>query len=253
MNLRSQKAGLWCTWIFSALTAVGWLGIAHFYQPAPADLGLDATKLWFSDTHRWDTLIGCSLFYIAAGFLTPGSIQFGLMLAKIEGRWPLWSLTTAVCGVFISLIVFFNACAWLVAAYRPETGADVIQSWSDWAWFAFLLGWIYLSIEMLATAVVELQDHREQPMVPRWFSWFTVAGGVAIVTAAGPAFFKSGPFAYHGLLAFYMPVLVWGIYLNGTAWFMYRELEREALGGALGVQAGSSSGSPAVRYSHMRS
>jgi uncharacterized membrane protein YdcZ (DUF606 family) len=103
-------------------------------------------------------IIGCSLFYIAAGLLTPGSIAFGIMLAKIEGRRPLWSLTTAVCGVFISLIVFFNACAWIVSAYRMESEASVLQAFSDWAWFAFLLGWIYLAIEMFATAVVELVD-----------------------------------------------------------------------------------------------
>jgi hypothetical protein len=226
-SITSQKIGLACTWAFTVLTVIGWLGIAHFWMPARADLGLEATKLWFTEEHRAGVLIGCSLFYVAAGLLTPGSIQFGIMLAKIEGRWPLWSLTTATCGVFISLIVFFNACAWLVAAYRPETGADVIQSWNDWAWFAFLLGWIYLSIEMLATAFVELQDDREQPMVPRWFSWFTIAGAVGIVSAAGPAFLKSGPFAYHGLLAFYMPVAVWGVYLNVTAWYMYDELVRE--------------------------
>jgi hypothetical protein len=64
-----------------------------------------------------------------------------------------------VCGVFISLIIF-NCCAWIVAAHRSETGADVIQPWYDWAWFAFLLGWIYLAIEMVATAAVELMDHR---------------------------------------------------------------------------------------------
>jgi hypothetical protein len=75
-----------------------------------------------------------------AGILTPGSIAFGIMLAKIEGRWPLWSFTTAVCGVFISLIVFFNAWAWIVSAHRPETGADVIQAFYERAWFAFLLG-----------------------------------------------------------------------------------------------------------------
>jgi hypothetical protein len=226
-NIASQKAAIWCTWIFTALTVVGWLGIAHFYMPARADLGLEATKVWFTDTHRWGTIIGCSLFYIAAGLLTPGSVQFGFMLARIEGRWPVWSVTTAVCGVLISLIVFLNACAWIVAAYRPETSADVIQSWSDWAWLAFLLGWIYLSIEMIASALVELQDRRAQPMVPRWFTWFTIAGAVGILTAAGPAFFKSGPFAYHGLLAFYMPMAVWGIYLNVTAWYMYKELQRE--------------------------
>lgn len=74
---------------------------------------------------------GCTIFYIAAGILTPGSIAFGIMLSKIEGRWPLWSLTMAVCGIFISLIIFFNSCARIVAVYRPETSADVIQSWYD--------------------------------------------------------------------------------------------------------------------------
>ena len=74
-------------------------------MPARADLRLDATKVWFSETHHWGVTIGCTLFYIAAGILTPASITFGIMLAKIEGRWPLWSLTTAVCGVFISLIL----------------------------------------------------------------------------------------------------------------------------------------------------
>jgi hypothetical protein len=229
-SIGSQKAAVACTWIFTLLTVVGWLGIANFWMPVPADAGMEVTHQWFAVDHKWGIIIGCTLFYIAAGFLTPSSIQFGIMLSKIEGRWPIWSLTTAVCGIFISLIVFFNACAWLVVAFRPETGADVAQSWYDWAWFAFLLGWIYLSIEMISTAVVELQDLRETPMVPSWFSWFTIAGGVAIVTAAGPAFFKSGPFAYHGLLAFYMPVIVWGIYLNANAWFMWQELNREASG-----------------------
>jgi hypothetical protein len=225
-RLSSQRIGLWCNWIFIALTAVGWLGIAHFWLPARADLGLEATKVWFSETHHWGVIIGCSLFYIAAGILTPGSIAMGIMLAKIEGRWPLWSLTMAVCGVFISLIVFLNACAWLVAAYRPETGADVIQSWYDWAWFAFLLGWIYLAIEMIATGVVEMMDDRAEPMVPRWFTWLTFAGAATLVFAAGPAFFKSGPFAYHGLLAFYLPVVIWGGYIALTTWYLLRELKR---------------------------
>jgi hypothetical protein len=225
-RLSSQQIGLWCNWIFVALTVVGWLGIAHFWAPARADLGLDATKVWFSESHKWGTLIGCSLFYVAAGLLTPGSIQFGIMLSKIEGRRPLMSITTAVCGIFISLIVFFNCCAWIVAAYRPETGADVIQSWYDWAWFAFLLGWIYLAIEMVATGIVELMDQRPEPMIPRWLTWLTFAGAATLIFAAGPAFFKSGPFAYHGLLAFYLPVVIWGAYITVTTWYMIKELER---------------------------
>jgi len=226
-NIRSQKAGLYCTFVFVALTVVGWLGIAHFWAPAPADIGLEATKIWFTETYQWQTILGCTIFYIGAGLLTPGSIQFAIMLAKIEGKWPLWSITTGVCGIFISLIIFFNCCAWIVVAYRPEFGADVIQAWYDWSWFAFLLGWIYLAIEMLATGIVELMDEREVPMIPRWFTWATFAGAASLITAAGPAFFKSGPFAYHGLLAFYLPVFVWGTYLVGTTFFMLKELDRQ--------------------------
>lgn len=155
-----------------------------------------------------------------------GSIAMGIMLAKIEGRWPLWSFTMAVCGVFISLIVFFNACAWIVSAYRDESEASVIQAFSDWAWFAFLLGWIYLALEMFATAVVELLDHRPEPMIPRWLTWLTIAGAFTVFFAAGPAFFKSGPFAYHGLLAFYVPVVIWGGYITLTTWYMLKELKR---------------------------
>lgn len=227
-SVTPQKFALYCNLVFVFLTAVGWLGIAHFWAPAPADLSLDETKQWFSETYRWQTIFGCTLFYIGAGFLTPGSIQFAFMLSKIEGRVPVWSVTTGVCGIFISLIIFFNCCAWIVCAYRGETSADVIQSWYDWSWFAFLLGWIYLAIEMIATAVVELMDTREQPMIPRWFTWLTFAGAASLITAAGPAFFKSGPFAYHGLFGFYVPMVVWGTYLVGTTWFMYQALSREA-------------------------
>jgi len=124
------------------------------------------------------------------------------------------------------LIIFFNCCAWIVAAYRPESGADVIQSWYDWSWFAFLLGWIYLAIEMVATGIVELMDHRTQPMIPRWLTWFTFFGALALLGAAGPAFFKSGPFAYHGLLAFYLPVIIWGAYLALTTFYMMKGFER---------------------------
>ncbi|MGQ0466963.1 MAG: hypothetical protein ACT4QG_16790 [Sporichthyaceae bacterium] len=223
----TQKIALWCNLVFVALTAIGWLGIAHFILPAEANMSAEAMKQWFVEDHRTGVIVGCTIFYIAAGLLTPGSIQFGIMLAKIEGRPPVMALTTAVCGVFISLIIFFNCCAWIVAAYRPENGADVIQAWNDWAWFAFLLGWIYLTLEMLASAVAELMDKRPNPMIPRWLTWYTIAGAVTIVTAAGPAFTKSGPFAYHGLLAFYLPVVIWGSYLGLTTFYMLKELNRQ--------------------------
>jgi hypothetical protein len=53
-------------------------------------------------------------------------------------------------------------------------------------------------------------------------------GAVTVFFAAGPAFFKSGPFAYHGLLAFYIPVVIWGVYITLTTWYMLKELARSS-------------------------
>ena len=69
-------------------------------------------------------------------------------------------------------------------------------------------------------------DQRPEPMVPRWLTWLTIAGGLTIFFAAGPAFFKSGPFAYHGLLAFSLPAIIWGAYITLPTWYMLRELSR---------------------------
>ena len=156
--LKSQIAGLLCGTIFTLLIAIGWLGIAHFWLPAPADLGAEATKAFFTVTHRHGMVVGNSILIVGTAFLVPASIQFGLTLAEIEGPRPLWSITAAASGLFIALIVFLNAGFWIGAAYRPEAGADVIVALNDTAWFGLLLGWVFLSLQMISTAIVALAD-----------------------------------------------------------------------------------------------
>jgi hypothetical protein len=58
-------------------------------------------------------------------------------------------------------------------------------------------------------------DHREEPMVPCWLTWLTLAGAATLSFAAGLAFFKRGPSAYHSLVAFYVPVVIWGAPVGG--------------------------------------
>ena len=115
-----QRAALWCGYIFAALIAIGWLGIAHFIAPAPADLGIQETYTYFVETYHFQQLLGNSIgLIIGAAFLIPASIQMGIMLAQIEGKRPVWSIATAVGGIMISVIIFMNGCMWITAAYRP--------------------------------------------------------------------------------------------------------------------------------------
>ena len=88
----SLKFGLWCNWIFVALTAVGWLGIATSSCPPAPTSGWTPPRCG-SPRPTAGVIVRCTLFYIAAGILTPGSIAFGIMLSRIEddircGRSP---------------------------------------------------------------------------------------------------------------------------------------------------------------------
>ncbi|MGH2901113.1 MAG: hypothetical protein ACRDMZ_20725 [Solirubrobacteraceae bacterium] len=223
-KLRQQLFGLWCAPIFTVGIALGWLGLAHFWHPAPADLDAQATKAFFVDLHRDGMLLGNSILIVACAFLVVVSIQFGLMLAELEGRRPLWSITTAVCGILIALIVFLNAGFWIGAAYRPDAPAELIVALNDVAWLGFLLGWVFLSLQMVATAIVALGDDSARPLIPHALSKASLVGAALLICAGGPAFTHSGPFAYHGLLAFYLPMLIWGLWLDVHAWYRRRRL-----------------------------
>ena len=223
-KLRQQLFGLWCAPIFTVLIAVGWLGLAHFWLPAAADLDPSATKAFFVEAHRDGMLWGNSLLIVACAFLVVASIQFGLLLADLEGARPLWSITTAASGILIALIVFLNAGFWIGAAYRAEAPPAVVVALNDVAWLGFLLGWVFLSLQMVATAIVALGEAAPERMIPPWLSKASLVGAVLLACAGGPAFTHSGPFAYHGALAFYMPMVIWGLWLDMHAWYMRRRL-----------------------------
>jgi hypothetical protein len=225
--LRHQLFALWCAPIFTVLVVVGWLGLAHFWLPAPADLGAESTKTFFVETHRAGMVLGNSILIVACALLVVVSIQFGLQLAEREGPRPLWSFTSAACGVMIALIVFLNAGFWIGAAYRPDASADLVVALNDVAWFGFLLGWVFLSLQMVATTLVALGDESRAPLVPPWVSKASLVGAVLLACAGGPAFTKSGPFAYHGALAFYVPMAIWALWLDGHAWLLRRRLVEE--------------------------
>ena len=236
VSLRHQLFGVWCGPIFSVLTVVGWLGIAHFWAPAPADLSAADMAEFFTRAHREGVLLGSSIFLFACCFLVITSVQLGLVLAKIEGPAPLWSIVEVLGGTGIAIVVILDCSFWISAAYRPAAHPDVVVAMNDAAWLGFLLGWPLLSLQMVATAIVALDDRRGT--FPRWVSKASIAGAIALVTAAGPAFTHSGLFAYHGLLGFYVPMLIWGAWLNAHAWYMRRAILRERSGGGtLGLAA----------------
>jgi hypothetical protein len=223
---RYELFGAWSAPIFSLMTAVGFLGLARFIDPESAWLAPEELAAAYSD-HQFEIGLGMSIFCVGTAFLTVFSVQLGISLWRLEGRSPLMSLTQVLGGFGVVMLVFISCCLWIGAVYRADVAdPDVTVALNDAAWFGFLVGWVMLSLQMLATAAITLLDRSETPLVPRWLSWFSVIGGVALVTANGCVFTKTGTFAWDGALGYYVPMAIWGFWLDAHAWFLRKEARR---------------------------
>jgi hypothetical protein len=227
VSLKHQLFGAWCAPIFTILTVIGFFWIAHFYLPAHADLKPAQAARWFLLDHRSGVELGMLIWIVAACVLSYWVAQLGVMLVKMEGAAPLMAVTQIVAGGAIVVIVIMDASLWMGASYRVGNDGHVVQALSDAAWLSLLIAWPILAVQMLATAVVTLRDRRAAPTFPRWLSWASIVGAVLLFTAGGPAFTLSGAFSYHGFLGYYLPFLVWGLWLDTHAFYMRRSIRHQ--------------------------
>ena len=72
------------------------------------------------------------------------------------------------------------------------------------------------------TGIIILLDKRDAPILPRWVGYVSIWVGLLSLPGVLIPFFKSGPFAWNGILAFWLPAILFGIMLNILTWAMLR-------------------------------
>tara|TARA_R110000787_G_scaffold201880_11_gene312660 strand:+ start:913 stop:1665 length:753 start_codon:yes stop_codon:yes gene_type:complete len=226
IKFRIQIVAVACGTLFTLLTIIGWLGMAQGLFPVPASLSPEQTAAYFAE-HSLGMRTGCFLYIVGSGLFCIWIAQLGVMLAPIEGRGPVLSIAGVTAGNGVIAFVMMSCCLWISAAYRADADADVVVALNDAAWHGFLLTWPALSVQMISTGIVTKMDERETPLVPRWVTHFSVFCGLAIAMASGPAWAKAGPFAWNGVLAYYIPMILWALWFEIHSWYMLMALLRE--------------------------
>jgi hypothetical protein len=139
-----------------------------------------------------------------------------------------------LCGTLFSLEFIYLIMFWQVAAFREDTPPRTIQTLYDMGWIPFV-GLTSTAVVMaLALGCSMLGDHHENPVYPRWAGYFNVWVAFMFTPGTLCVFFKDGPFAYNGVLAWYLPVAVFSIWLPLNTVLTLRAIkdqEREQLSG----------------------
>lgn len=205
LSLRVQSACAWSGVVFLVLFMFGWIWLANMVPPPAPSAGSEEIKAYFL-TDLTTKRIGLLLAMSVWGLLIPWGIALAAQTRRAEGGFPILTLIQIACATSTAALGVLMLMIWGVAAFRPEElAADTTRMLNDLGWFIFLIDWAPVTIWLWALGLAILLDHNTVPVFPRWSAWFCFWVGLIFFPAGLIIFFKAGPFAFNGALAFYLP------------------------------------------------
>lgn len=98
----------------------------------------------------------------------------------------------------------------------------------DLGWGLAFIPIVPFCMQAAAFAAAILKDRHEPTVFPRWLGYFNAWAALLFTPGFLLLYFKTGPFAYHGLLVYWMPTVVFGIWIVVDAWMVRRAALEEA-------------------------
>jgi hypothetical protein len=229
---------------------IGFAGLAGFVPP-PSPMMPAADMAAFYAHNLIGIRAGMLLGLFASGLMFVWPAAVSVQMARIE-KGPLFILSIMQYVSAAVLCTFFILCSviWCVAAFRTDVDPTITRMLNDAGWLLFVLGIPEYLTQLITIAVVGLMDKRREPFLPRWACFATL--WVAFIGDGGglACFFKTGPFAWTGIIGFYIPItlfVLWVVFLLLP--FLVMAIKRQAAEEAALTAAPILSHPPAGRVS----
>jgi hypothetical protein len=207
MNSRLQVACAWCGIGFVAFATLGWWIIAGMLPPiSPA---LDAASVAaFYQANTGVLRTGILIGMISCALTIPWIAVVAVHMKRAEGDTPVLTVVQIVAGTVTVVILTFPFVIWTAAAFRPERAPELVQLLNDFGWIMIVMTFPPFFTQLAAIGVAVLLDKNARPIFPRWVAYFNIWVAVLFIPGALITFFKTGPFAWNGILAFWLPLVV---------------------------------------------
>lgn len=226
MHSRTQAVFAWSGPFAVALFFIG-LVIAQFFPPPSPSLDAETVAALYRE-NTTAIRIGMVFFLISGVFTAPFVALISLNIRRIEGsRTPLIAYAQLAAGS--AGIVFFvlPAILFLLTAYRPERSLEMTQTLNDLSWFVTIIAYPCNWMQCILTGLAIFSDKRAQPLFPRWLGYFNFWVALLFLPGSLLAFVYSGPFAWNGLFAFWIPGAAFGGWYIAMTLMMLKAIKRQ--------------------------
>lgn len=230
MNLTAQRLCVWCGPVMVATWGLAFAFLSRFIPPPAPSYTPDQILAKFSD-HTGLIRLGLVISLFACALLVPWNAVIAAQMRRIEGGRSVLAETQLVSGGLLCVEFLFPFAIWQTALYRiHERDAATVQLLNDMCWLMFL-GIISSACVMVAALGIGiLLDKGAKPVFPRWAGYFNLFLSLDWIPAAIIVFFKSGPFAWNGVLAWWIPLSMFFLWFTVMTVLLLRAIrddERE--------------------------
>lgn len=227
MSTGSQRVLIWWSMAFLAIYTIALAFLLDMVPPPRATLSAAQVSDWYAHRHT-RILAGAAVASWTSAFFVPMTAVITVQLARVEGGRRVWTITACASGVMSSLFLVLPPVFWGVAAFTPSRSADVTAVMHELGMLTFLAVVPYFIFMWIAVAVFCLRPPTmPHSPFPRWFGYFTLA--VVVLFEAGPIGFlaRTGPFAWNGVLVFWIPLTLVIGWITLMAFLLLRAIRQQ--------------------------
>jgi hypothetical protein len=223
---RVWTAAVWSWPVGVVAFGVSFVFVVGFVPPPAPSLSAQQIAEVFA-ANRTGIRIGVLISMFASALLLPFLTAVSAEIKKVEGPGGL--LAPIQFGGAIILVAFFQiiGLCWLSASYRPEAAPDVIRAFNDYTWFVWSTLIPTGMLQFVCIALAGFMEIRRHPTWPRWSAYLNIWVALAYAGGVFAVFFKSGPWAWDGVIGYWIPVILFMIGLSITCALMLRRAQYE--------------------------
>ena len=207
----AERVGLWGGVCYALMMLLGWWLVSGFLPPQAPSFGAEEVARFYRE--NFVTIrIGMVIVMFGGVLYAPFAALAAKQIARVEGGVGVLTICQIMAGMAVVLLAFYPAIWCLSIAYRPGRTPEFIQLINDAIWLQLIGGVTPFLLSLLSLAAAALKRDGKVHVFPRRYGYFTLLATALMLPRVLVFFYQSGPFAWDGLLAFWLPsiaLLVW--------------------------------------------
>lgn len=232
ISAKSQRHLIWISVALSLIFSLGYVMTGFFPPPKPTLGAAEVAELYASDNLR--LRIGVVLCLLSGGFLMVWGVVVSAQMARVEKGLPVWAILQVLSAAMGALIFTLPLLFVGVAAFSAERSAEITLLMHELAFLTLITPVTFFPFQALPVGVIALSRNNagaKNSPFPRWLGFLTLWMLACAELGTIAMLFKTGPFAWNGLFAFWLPLSIYAIWYTALTRQMLKAIARQEADG----------------------